>query len=357
MKLKRNSVLKRKLRFYPLLLLLVSTLSTYCQIGGSSAYNFLNIPVSARSSSLGGSSIGFKDSDINLVYDNPSNLDSSLHNHFSANYTNYISDVNAGTFYYARKFKKGAVGIGMQFLGYGKFEQREANGDLTGEFKSGDYALNAGYGRSFKSVFSVGANIKLIYSNYFNYYSVATALDLGAGYKGKKGFFTAGLALRNMGTSLKKNESEGFESLPFEINMGISQRVPNSPFRFHLQYGNLQKWDLGSNDPNYKAKTKEDTKTGETTVKKFTLDNFSRHITLGADLVFGEKFFLTVAYNFGRRTQLAFSQRKSLAGFSGGIGIKIKRFRFNYSYAQYTLGGGSNHIGITTNFGEFFRKI
>ena len=166
--MKRNSVLKRKLRFYTLLLLLVSNLSTYSQIGGSSAYNFLNIPVSARSSSLGGSSIGFKDSDINLVYDNPSNLDSSLHNHFSANYTNYISDVNAGTFYYARKFKKGAVGIGMQFLGYGKFEQREANGDLTGEFKSGDYALNVGYGRSFKSVFSVGANVKLIYYNYFN---------------------------------------------------------------------------------------------------------------------------------------------------------------------------------------------
>lgn len=344
------------MRVYILLISLASALSTFGQIGGNSSFSFLNIPVSARSSSLGGSSIGFKDADINMVYDNPSNLDSSLHNHFSANYINFVSDINAGSFYYARKVKKGALGIGMQFLGYGKFEQREANGDLTGEFKAGDYALNVGYGRSFKSVFSVGGNVKLVYSNYYTYYAAAVALDLGAGYKGKKGLFTAGFVMKNLGTSLKKNQSGELESLPFEMSMGVTQRVPNSPFRFHLQYRNLQKWDLGSNDPNYSGGSKTDIKTGESSSKKFTLDNFSRHLVFGTDLVFGENFFLTVAYHFGRRKEIAFSQRKGVAGFSGGIGIKIKRLRFNYSYAQYTLGGGASHIGISTNFSEYFTK-
>tara|TARA_B100000508_G_C11464134_1_gene280695 strand:- start:3558 stop:4595 length:1038 start_codon:yes stop_codon:yes gene_type:complete len=344
------------LRVHFIVILLVSAFSGLSQIGGNSAYSFLNIPISARSSSLGGSSIGFKDNDINLVQDNPSNLDTTLHNNLSINYINYVSDINAGTFYYAHRIKKGALGVGIQFLGYGNFEKREANGDKTGEFKAGDYALNIGYGRSFKSVWSAGANIKLIYSNYYEYFSSAVALDLGGGYKGKKGLFTAGIVLKNLGTSLRKNQAGELESLPFEINMGISQRVPNSPFRFHLQYHHLQKWDLGSDDPNYQGGVKTNVKTGETSRKKFTVDNFMRHFILGTDLVFGENFFLTVAYNFRRRTELAFSQRKGLSGFSLGAGIKIKRLRFNYSYAQYTLSGGSSHIGISTNLSEYFTK-
>lgn len=344
------------IRTFVVLFLIFTSLLSEAQIGGKTAFNFLTIPVSARSSSLGGTSIGYKDNDINLVYDNPSNLDSNLHNHFSANYINYVADINAGTFYYAHKLKKGALGVGMQFLGYGKFEERDATGQQIGEFKAGDYALNVGYGRSFDSIWSVGANVKFIYSNYYTRNAAAVALDIGGGYKGRKGLFTAGIVLKNMGHALTKNASGNYESLPFDFQIGLSQRVPRSPFRFHLQYHHLETWDLGSQDPNYSGGSKTDPKTGVTTRKTFTVDNFFRHIVIASDLVFGKNFYLTVGYNFRRRAELAFENRGGLAGFSGGVGIKIKRLRFNYSYAQYTQKGGSSHIGISTNFSEYFTK-
>ncbi|MGB0402709.1 MAG: type IX secretion system protein PorQ [Salibacteraceae bacterium] len=322
----------------------------------ATSYSFLDIPVSARSSSMGGSSIGLVKTDINLVNDNPANLDTSLHQNFAINYINYVSDINAGSFYYANKFKKGTIGIGLQFLGYGKFEERAENGDLTGEFKVGDYALNVGYGRSIDSLWSYGGNIKLIYSNYYTRSNVAAALDLGMNFKSKSKNFTAGLTLKNLGTSLSKNTAGDFESLPFEIEIGLSQRVPKSPFRFNLQYHHIEQWDLASQDPNYSGDTKTDTKTGETSPKKFTSDNFFRHFVLGTDLIFGKNFYLTVAYNFQRRAELKIEQAGALSGFSLGVGMKIKRIRFNYSFAQYSAGGSSNHIGISTNFGEYFTK-
>lgn len=330
--------------------------STMAQTRNKSSYSFLDIPISARSSSMGGSSIGLITNDINLVNDNPANLDSTLHQNFAINYINYISDINAGSFYYANKLKKGTIGVGLQFLGYGTFEERAENGSLTGEFKAGEYALNVGYGRSIDSLWSYGGNLKLIYSNYYTRSNVAAALDLGINFKSKSKNFTAGLVMKNLGSSFTKNSSNEFESLPFEIEIGLSQRVPKSPFRFNLQYHHVEQWDLASQDPNYSGNNKTDPKTGESIPKKFTTDNFFRHFVVGTDLVFGKNFYLTVAYNFKRRAELKVDQAGALSGFSLGVGMKIKRIRFNYSFAQYTPGGTSNHIGISTNFGEYFTK-
>jgi hypothetical protein len=45
---------------------------------------------------------------------------------------------------------------------------------------------------------------------------------------------------------------------------------------------------------------------------------------------------------------------RSLAGFSGGVGIKINRFRVDFGYASYHLAGGVAHLGIGTNLKDFF---
>jgi hypothetical protein len=61
--------------------LAISTIS-FGQLGGERSYTFLEIPSSARSAAMGGSSSGIKDADINLINDNPANLDTSIDNHF-----------------------------------------------------------------------------------------------------------------------------------------------------------------------------------------------------------------------------------------------------------------------------------
>ena len=334
--------------------LAISTIS-YGQLGGERSYSFLEIPTSARSSAMGGSSAGIKDADINLINDNPANLDTSIDNHLSINYINFVSDVNAGTIAYARKAGKGAIGVTAQFLGYGKFEVVEANGVKTGEqFNAGDFALNIAYGLALDSLFSVGAAFKTIYTNYYYSQSVALAIDLGAAYTSKSKYFTSTFALRNLGRALTKNNDQSRNKLPTNIEIGAAVKIPKAPLRFFTQYNNIQKWDLGSNDPNYEAKERLDAKTGISSQRKFSSDNLFRHLVLGADIVASDNFLLTFAYNFRRRKELAAVSRGGLSGISFGAIKKVKKLQFNYSLSSYHTAGISHHIGITCNLNALF---
>lgn len=304
---------------------------------------------------MGGSSAGIKDADINLINDNPANLDTSIDNHLSINYVNFVSDINAGNFAYAKKIGSGTMGVTAQFLGYGSFEVVEANGTKTGEeFKAGDFALNIGYGKSLDSSFSVGVALKTIYTNYYYNQSLAMGLDLGAGYISKSKYFTSTIAVRNIGRSLTKNEDATRSKLPTNVEIGAAIKIPKAPLRLFTQYNHIEKWDLGSSDPNYKAKEKIDAKTGETSLKKFSTDNLFRHIVIGTDIVASENFLLTFAYNFRRRTELAAVSRGGLSGISFGTMIKLKKLQFNYSLSSYHTAGLSHHIGITSNLNELF---
>ncbi len=340
--------------FSTLLFAFLSTLA-FGQLGGQRSFSFLEIPTSARSAAMGGSSAGIKDNDINIINDNPANLDTSLDNHLSINYVNFVSDINAGNIAYAKQIGAGTMGITAQFLGYGSFEVVEANGVKTGEqFNAGDFALNLAYGRAIDSQFSVGGTFKTVYSNYYYTQSVAFGVDIGAAFSSKSRNFTSTLAVRNLGRALTKNDAGTRNKLPTNFELGAAIKVPKAPFRFFGQYNNLQRWDLGSNDPNYAGKEKTDPKTGLVTQRKFSSDNLFRHLVLGTDIVASDNFWVTVSYNFRRRKELAAVSRGGLSGISFGAMIKIKKLQFNYSLSSYHTAGVAHHIGITTNLNELF---
>ncbi len=342
-------------KFISVFFFLLYTLAASAQLGGERSYTFLEIPASARSAAMGGSSAGIKGNDVNLINDNPANLDSSIDNHLSINYVNFVSDINAGNIAYARKIKAGMLGVTAQFLGYGNFEVVEANGIKTGEeFKAGDFALNIAYGRALDSQFTMGVAIKTVYTNYYYSQSLALGMDLGGAFVSKSKYFTSTIALRNLGRSITTNEFNTREDLPLNIEFGAAMKIPKAPLRIFGQYNNLQRWDLGSNDPDYSGKEVEDPKTGEITKRKFSSDNLFRHIVLGTDIVASDNFLLTFAYNFRRRTELAAVARGGLSGISFGAMIKVKKMQFNYSLSSYHTAGISHHIGITSNLGELF---
>ena len=255
---------------------------------------------------------------------------------------------------YSKSLKtRGAIGVGVQFLGYGQFTGAEANGQKTGEFKAGDYAINGSYGTSFDSIWYLGSTIKFIYSNYETFQRTGLGTDLSGGFWSRNRLFNVNLALTNFGYALKKNESNEREKLPFEIAIGLSRKIPKAPLRFHLQFQNLQKFDLVTNDPNFEGKTNK--KTGEVKKSAWSVDNYMRHIVFGADIILHKNFVLTMAYNHKRKKELAINGRGS-AGLSFGAQVKIKRIQFNYAYSSYFVSGNSHHIGLTTNLNSYFRK-
>ena len=121
---------------------LLFPLLSFCQLGGNNTYEFLNLPASARSTSMGGAVVSLPDGDLNLVADNPALLDSNMDNHLSLSYVNYLADINLGYVSYARKFGKvGVFSQGIQYIDYGKFTETDVTGLELGAFKAGELSL------------------------------------------------------------------------------------------------------------------------------------------------------------------------------------------------------------------------
>jgi len=74
-----------------------------------------------------------------------------------------------------------------------------------------------------------------------------------------------------------------------------------------------------------------------------------RHVLLGVEILPSEHFTIRAGYNYNLRQQLKVDQKVSTVGFSLGFGVKIKRFRFDYSNTRFHIAGSSNLISLAFN--------
>ncbi|TAL57854.1 MAG: type IX secretion system protein PorQ [Bacteroidetes bacterium] len=342
--------------FIPCALYFCTLLPCYSQIGGNNTYEFLNLVNPARVVALGGTLISVKDNDLNLSIQNPSLLDSTVHNSLSMSYVDYFTDIQYGYAVYSRTFKKiGSFSAGMQFMDYGSFTSAGVTGEITGQFTAAEYALNLSYARPIDSLFSIGGTVKTIYSALEEYSSIGNAIDFGATYNNKKHLVSAALVIKNFGRQWKTYYFVR-EPLPFEVQIGVSKKISHAPFRINFTATHLEKWDITYSDPSI---ADSDPITGEviedSKLSKFS-DKLARHIVFGGEILLSKNFHLRVGYNFQRRKELKLETRSGIAGFSFGFGLRINRFHLSYGYARYHLAGGPNHFTISTNLSEFHSK-
>ncbi len=347
-----------KLQLFFLVMFFTSPI-LYSQVGGSSTYKFLDLPLSAREASLGGNLITVKDDDINLTFHNPSLITSQMDNHLTLGFVNFISDINYGFAGYSKTFNKiGSFVGGMQFVNYGKFTEADPTGLITGSFKAADYSFNIGYSRQIDSLFSVGATLKTIYSNYSQYTSYGSVIDLGANYTNPKYFFSASLVVKGIGYQWKTYVDDNEEPLPFEIQLGLSKKLSKAPFRFSIIGTHLEKWDLTYEDPANPTLTK-DPLTGEAIKQnkmKINSDKLARHLIGNVEMLLTKNFSIRFGYNYARRKELKIDGRKGIPGISFGFGFKVSKFNISYGYAQYHVAGASSNFTITTNLSDFYTK-
>ena len=339
--------------------LIIITSALSAQLGGNATYAFLNLTNSARVASLGGKVVSIWDDDLNLPFHNPSLLHKSMSNHLVLNYVNYFSDINYGYVSYARSYDKvGNFAVGLHYINYGKFTAADQVGNITGEFRAAEYAFNLFYSRALDSSFSIGVNLKPVYSVLETYRSFGMVADIGVNYTNPDKLFSAGLVFRNVGVQIKPYHEGHREPVPFEILIGLSQKLRHAPFRFSLVGHNLQKPDMTYADP-AKQDKKYDPITGEPLPdNKFAKfgDNLMRHLIFGIEFIPFENFYLRAGYNYQRRQELKISSRTAMVGFSYGFGIKISKFHLSYGRATYHLAGASNHFSVSTDFSSFYRK-
>jgi len=334
---------------------LIFSIQTFAQTGGTTTYKFLNLTNSARIAALGGNFLTIHDNDLSLALANPSLISSGMNRSLSLNFIDHFTGTSSGFASYGFNLSKlGNFAATMQYYSYGKADNTNEYGEISGQFSAGEYAWNLGWGRMLDTVFSIGANVKMIYSSLESYNSLGIAVDVAGSYIPNE-TFCASVLFRNIGRQLTTYTDQGVEPLPFEIQAGISKKLAHVPFRYSILLQHLEKWDLGYTDPNAPV----DPFTGEVE-QESGLDAFAqnamKHIIIGGEFIPAKFLSIRLGYNYLRRQEMKVVSRPGPVGFSWGIGLKVSKFNFSYSRAAYHLTGSPNYITIGTNLGDWSKK-
>ncbi|MDR1792069.1 MAG: type IX secretion system protein PorQ [Bacteroidales bacterium] len=345
--------------FVFIIFLVCNILISRAQLGGSHVYKFLNLPPTARISALGGKLFSVRDKDPAMAMLNPSMLQSAMSNSISFDITDYFSNAVYGHVNYIRHFNKiGTFDFATSFVSYGSFDGYDIYGNSTGTFSAGDVVLMASYGREFvDSIFSMGMNTKLIFSKYEQYFSLGLAVDFAASYYNAKHDLSLTLLLSNIGTQIV-TYSGTREKIPFEIQLGFSQRFKHLPVRYSITLQHLQKWDLTYSDP-ADPFAQIDVMTGEVApaskAAQFA-DKLFRHFIFGLEILPMKYFSLQVSYNYNTLRQMRTYQKRGVIGLAYGVGLHIYHFNFYYARSHSNLGSVPNQFTISTNISEFIKK-
>lgn len=319
--------------------------SASAQIGGRHTYQFLNLVSSPKQAALGGKNITGYSYDPSSALYNPSTINAEMEKNLSLNYVSYLGDVNFGNASYAFSLgpKAGTLHTGVTYINYGKFDGYDEFGNETGSFTGNEVAVSAGYKYTIpNSDFHVGANLKVITSKLEQYTSFGLAADIGVSYVNQDKKLIVSGVLRNAGSQLRPYD-EIYESIPLELDFGISQQPENLPIRWHLTLENMQKWNLAFRN---KARDKEDLEGNVTKDNPGFFNNVFRHTVMGVEFFPEGNFNIRVGYSFRRGEELRIEDQRAFSGLSGGFQVKIKRFRLAYTYARYNAAASANLIGL-----------
>ena len=344
-------------KIFSLFFFIISTYPVFAQIGGTNTYQFLTLQPNARIAALGGSGIANPDNDMNLAIQNPSLLNKEMSNQVTYNYVNYVAGIGAGYAGFAHHFDSiGTFAFGIQYINYGDFVKTAENGDVIGNFHAGEYNLQVSYARKYHN-FSFGGSLKLINSTLEIYNSFGVAADVAATYYSKDSLVTVCGVISNFGTQLKTYRPDNYESLPLNVQIGISKKLAKAPFRFSFIANHLEiPGGLMYQNPNKPGLTK-DLVTGQIQLENIGFgQQVLSHFNFSAELILSKNFYLAFGYNYLRRWELQLAQNGGFSGYSWGFGVKISKFQLAYAYTGYSVGYGTNHFSFIFNLNDFIKK-
>ncbi len=299
--------------------------------------------------------ISVYDNDASLLTYNPSLIGERHHTSLEFNAVDYFANASYGSAVYSHTFKKaGSFAFGMQFVNYGKFTETDESGAEYGHFHAGDYAATVAWGRQLDSCFSIGADLKLIYSAYESYQSFGLAVDVAGSYFNAKKRLSLSLLVRNIGSPLVNYIPGQFEKIPFDIQIAFAQRFKFLPVRYHISLHHLYRWNMayvGAKDPLLEYDVINKSPIYPTKAAQF-FDNFFRHITIGIEIIPAKFLSLYLSYNHNRHQEMRIPQKRTLAGFSYGFDINIHSIRIGFSRSHFATGATPNFFNFGVNIDE-----
>lgn len=314
--------------------------SATAQQTGTTVYNFLNLPYSAKLGGVGGVNISLYGVDPALFLSNPALASDSMANKPTVNFTAFPTGVGYSSATYSYNFKKAGVwSAGVQYLSYGKIDGYDDVGNATNTFNPNDYAITISHVRSSNN-FRFGASLKQVGSNIAGFSGSATMFDLGSVFVHPTQLFTVGLAIKNMGIQWSQLSESVSTPLPFDVQIGATVKPLHMPFRFSLTFYKLNQWDL--------------TLPNEIATNEFA-DNLMRHLVIGTELLINKHINILFGYNHLRKRELIVDNAGGFSGFSLGLAISTKAFNFTYAYGGYNVAGNANMFSLNVDINQLIK--
>ena len=331
-------------------------------LGGNSVYNFLKLPATPQLTALGGINTSHISNDVGLSFNNPALLKPSMHSQLNAVFNglyNGISAYHLSLGYHHEKLNTN-FGWGIHFINYGSIQETDASGNIYGSLHPVDWVMQVSASRSYLEKWNYGATLKYISSNYGQYRSSGIAVDVGLLYHDTSALFSVSILAKNMGTQLKTYEGTDPDDLPFDLQLGVSKRLENSPFGFSLTAHHLHQFDIRYNDADFN----EVNGFPNGSNKKFTFDKLFRHVVVAANVYLADKVELTAGYNYLRRKELNIGNTgNGLNGFSMGVALILPKLQVRIARSQYQRNTAYTQFGLSLalnqymGLGKFGKKI
>lgn len=286
-------------------------------------YNFLRLPVSAHAAALGGENISLIEDDEALIFHNPALLSSVSDKTVTLSYMNYMQGVNAATASFNRIVReKASWAVSAQYVDYGKMKETDENNVQTGEFSAKDIAVAGYFSYMLGKNFVGGITAKFVNSYIGSYSSIAMAVDLGVNYYDPDHEWSLSAVAKNLGGQLKAYNEE-YERMPLDLQLGVSKRFSNMPFRLSVTMVGLNDWDV----------------------------SFKEHFVGAIDILLSSSIWVGAGYNFRRATEMKIensdnSSSSHGAGLSFGAGLNLERFHLNLAYGKYHVSSNSLLVNL-----------
>ena len=287
-------------------------------------YNFLRLPVSAHAAALGGDNITLIEDDEALAFHNPALLASVSDKTINFNYMSYMKGVNMASASFNRIVReKASWAVSAQYVDYGKMKQTDENNIQMGDFSAKDISLAGYFSYLLSERIAGGITAKFITSYIGDYNSIAMGVDLGINYYDPDKEWSLSAVAKNLGGQLKAYDEE-YEKIPIDLQLGVSKRFINTPFRVSATLVNLNHWDKG----------------------------LKNHAIIGAELLLSESLWIGAGYNSRRADEMKIvssedEESSHGAGWSLGGGINLERFHLNVAYGKYHVSSSSLLLNIS----------
>lgn len=350
-----------KLKFTFILIFWGAFHSLQAQFGGENIFSFLYLSPSASLTALGENSVAHEALDPSYAWFNPAALNEKYsHQSISFQHQFLFQGIQNGYAGYAHHFKKisSTFHAGIKYADYGEFDETDELGNAFGVFSANELSAVIGVSHLVNERIRVGLNTKFIGSYLGSYSSTGIAFDLGGQYFDEEKKLVIGVAIQNTGFQLSSYTPDYRGKMPVNLAVGVTKQLEHVPFRIGILAHSLHNPDMRYVSPYSFTQSLfgEPENTGSPAGK--FIDNVFRHLIISGEFLFGqnENFNIRLAYNHLRKKEMQVLDYRSLSGFSGGIGVRMNRLKFDYSYSVYHLAGGTHHLGITTNIKNFRKK-